>query len=625
MAGIDKVLKIPLGRIKHHAAEDNPKGFFENRLIIELNDRILKRFNTSWETFGAGSEIPASGILLSSFRKEALRLLETDYRDYDILAIKDPRISLLLPFWEDVLREFGAKSCRIISLRHPLEVALSQQVRYQKFPQMHRCGQELPFGLNLWFWYTIRLLNTLPDDDNLVVLFERLLEDPACEMNRISRLLNRPVNPEGLEEYTGHFLERTLRHHAADAAQTEPYRQPYSHIFELYTRLLEYADKENLPGDEARNLLCGLPDEQFLQSWSAPLVHYFRAEQKAVKKSSRRLQGLEERNTAWQDRLRIAKGPAEEQPLPESGRLRNHAEIRKQIDTIEHTLVSLREELARKDQLLTEGNRALTEERQTRSGLQAEKEKALHAIHGLQTELAQKDRLLAEENRALAAERQARIDLQAEKEQAVHTIHGLQAELAQKEQLLTERNRVLTAERQVCSGLQAEKEQALQALQCLQTELAQKDRLLADRNKELDAEEHTRINLRIRNEKRKHLIREIKKQISRREQRFQEMDAVLAKREEDIRSYREELFSVYTSRSWRYTALLRKVRKWLRRISILPYQPPVRTVLKQAYKSLPVFIRSRHSIEACKKHYKRKEMLKKLRIKTHELAGSGRR
>jgi len=73
--------------------------------------------------------------------------------------------------------------------------------------------------------------------------------------------------------------------------------------------------------------------------------------------------------------------------------------------------------------------------------------------------------------------------------------------------------------------------------------------------------------------------------------------------------YREELYSVYTSRSWRYTAPLRKIGTLIRRVLRLPHKPRIRAVIKRAYFMLPSFIRNSRLIEKFKERFKSKEVI----------------
>jgi len=95
---------------------DNRKGFFESKKIVELNNSILNfnhiehnlvkkiiKFN-----FTQSHKTQAKNIikeLLLSAKKE-------------VIFLKDPRFSLLLPFWHEVCYELNLKHSNIVVYRH---------------------------------------------------------------------------------------------------------------------------------------------------------------------------------------------------------------------------------------------------------------------------------------------------------------------------------------------------------------------------------------------------------------------------------------------------------------------------------------------------------------------------
>ena len=86
-----------------------------------------------------------------------------------------------------------------------------------------------------------------------------------------------------------------------------------------------------------------------------------------------------------------------------------------------------------------------------------------------------------------------------------------------------------------------------------------------------------------------------------------EKNLAIANKERQIHAYREELYSVYTSKSWRYTLGMRKVGKLVRRIVSVPHHPWLRAKVKQAYFLLPAFIRNSRLVDNLKNRFKQNE------------------
>ena len=74
-----------------------------------------------------------------------------------------------------------------------------------------------------------------------------------------------------------------------------------------------------------------------------------------------------------------------------------------------------------------------------------------------------------------------------------------------------------------------------------------------------------------------------------------------------IDRYKEELYHVYTSRSWRYTAPFRKAVNIVRNFAIALHMPRIRKIIKNAYFLLPMFVRNSRMIESLKNKFKSTE------------------
>ena len=85
--------------------------------------------------------------------------------------------------------------------------------------------------------------------------------------------------------------------------------------------------------------------------------------------------------------------------------------------------------------------------------------------------------------------------------------------------------------------------------------------------------------------------------------RIAEKDAEIA----EMRCYREELYGVYVSRSWRYTAPARKIKSLIGRVLRPLRKPRLRTLIKCAYFMLPAFVRENPLIENLKDRFKERE------------------
>lgn len=124
LGGTLNLLGLEFGSDLMRADEGNPKGYFENNFIYKLNEKILKESGSTWDDYRFDvSMIDKSKKEL--YKKEAKEIIESEFRYATNFAIKDPRICLLFPFWEEVCCELDIEVKVIIPYRNPVEVAAS--------------------------------------------------------------------------------------------------------------------------------------------------------------------------------------------------------------------------------------------------------------------------------------------------------------------------------------------------------------------------------------------------------------------------------------------------------------------------------------------------------------------
>lgn len=156
---------------------DNPDGFWEHLGFVALNDELLNALGGAWDLPPKPNE-NLSDDRLDPLRMKA-RLLIEGFDSAQIWGWKDPRNSLTLPFWEDLLP--GLKT--LIIVRNPLEVAYSMGKRN---------GTSYAFGLRLWEIYNRRLIEAASGRERLVIHYDVFFENPEKELQRIANFVGLP-------------------------------------------------------------------------------------------------------------------------------------------------------------------------------------------------------------------------------------------------------------------------------------------------------------------------------------------------------------------------------------------------------------------------------------------------
>jgi hypothetical protein len=195
------------------AGVQNPKGFFEATSVARFNDRLLARQGLTWDCLTGCPAAP--GTVAQEIFDEALGILEEEFGDAPLIALKDPRICRLAPFWTQVLQHRGGAPLVLITLRNPLEVAQSLQ-RRNKF--------ELSQGLLLWLIYVLQAEAETRGLRRAFAHFDQILSDPAQAVDKICRVL-RPPFSQGFQSARGEieaFLSPELRHHQQADIATLP-------------------------------------------------------------------------------------------------------------------------------------------------------------------------------------------------------------------------------------------------------------------------------------------------------------------------------------------------------------------------------------------------------------------
>ncbi len=130
LGGVLDIMGLEFGSDLMKANKENPKGYYENNYIYKCNKKILSENNSSWDDLHFDvSMIPAEKKRV--YIEEAKEILYKEFRFSKQFAIKDPRICLLFPIWEQACKELGIDIKVILPYRNPMEVARSLQKRNQ--------------------------------------------------------------------------------------------------------------------------------------------------------------------------------------------------------------------------------------------------------------------------------------------------------------------------------------------------------------------------------------------------------------------------------------------------------------------------------------------------------------
>lgn len=199
------------------ANESNPKGYFESKRVVEINNGILQAVGSAWDSIQPIAEDAWDAPELEPFRRQALEVLldSASGNDQGLRIIKDPRLSRTLPVWRQAIVDSGIDPAFIISLRDPAAVAISEQKM-----------KGLPFlkSLLLYIDYGLRAEFNTRGHRRSVVVYEDLVRYWQGELIKLDLSLDLSLelrSPGWLRRRAGGFVSDDLNRSSIEARREE--------------------------------------------------------------------------------------------------------------------------------------------------------------------------------------------------------------------------------------------------------------------------------------------------------------------------------------------------------------------------------------------------------------------
>lgn len=182
---------------------NNPRGYWEPRAAIMLNESILRRHDSNWydptmrlqEELAFGAEEKAACIA------EIAAYLGT-LPAAPLVVIKEPRITALSELWFEAARQVGFDVAAVIALRHPQEVVASAAKYVQTSPELSSA---------LWLKYNLLAERHTRGMPRVFVDYANLLDDWHREVKRIATTLDIDLDTaeeSAIEEFLTPELRR---------------------------------------------------------------------------------------------------------------------------------------------------------------------------------------------------------------------------------------------------------------------------------------------------------------------------------------------------------------------------------------------------------------------------------
>jgi hypothetical protein len=203
-------LNGPVTAVRMRPTQSNEKGFFEAKILNRFDERLLVHLGGTWD---APRNLPPgweNDPGLEPYKSEAVELFAKAFGPRPI-AWKDPRTSVLLPFWRGLIEPPLAA---VFVYRHPYEVASSLRSRDKL---------RITTGFASWERHIRMSARDLDGIPTYCMNYETLLESPEDQTTELVKFLGDvgvTVDPAQMTGATD-FLDSGLRHERARIDESE--------------------------------------------------------------------------------------------------------------------------------------------------------------------------------------------------------------------------------------------------------------------------------------------------------------------------------------------------------------------------------------------------------------------
>jgi hypothetical protein len=236
-----KALSVHLGNNFFDSQADNPTGYWEDKTIVEINQRALEVLGLKWDDTSLIEYEQFEHYRIRLLKLKAVHYLKSTFTSHPLWGFKDPRTIRVLPLWLRALRDCDAEDRYVLAIRNPLSVAASLFRRQEiDAAKAHR----------LCLVHLVPFLGELRNKPLLVVDYDLLMLEPRLQLERIAHKLGLHSLDEAcsreIDRFAADFLDENLRHnvfspHDFDTTTGEGRlaRDAYLLLYELATDRLD--------------------------------------------------------------------------------------------------------------------------------------------------------------------------------------------------------------------------------------------------------------------------------------------------------------------------------------------------------------------------------------------------
>ncbi len=189
------------------AKEDNQQGFWEHKDIVDVHERLLAGMGSCWDDTRFSPKGWDEAEAIKDYENEIRAVLRRDFAESKLFAIKDPRLSLLLPLWLKILKKEKIRPVFVTVLRDPFSTAASLKKR-NHFP--------VEKSLLLWCRYNLEAERGARKHPHVLLTMDEVMKDWQSVTKKVAKGLavKWPHQTRTVAKDVEAFINPSLVHHA---------------------------------------------------------------------------------------------------------------------------------------------------------------------------------------------------------------------------------------------------------------------------------------------------------------------------------------------------------------------------------------------------------------------------
>ncbi len=203
-----QAIGVDLGNDFKPPSRKNPTGFFEDKELLKLSKRLRRKLGLRPDSLRLLDDAVWTSPAIMPFYAEFSAAINDRFGHMPVWGFKYARTMRLLPFWQRLFVQMDISPSYVMPIRSPLSVARSRARL-----DAHRGRQE---NSDLeWLVNVVPYFNRLRGENLVVVDYDRLMQSPVEQLQRVATQLKIPVGDEiqrDIQSFTDSFLKRSLQH-----------------------------------------------------------------------------------------------------------------------------------------------------------------------------------------------------------------------------------------------------------------------------------------------------------------------------------------------------------------------------------------------------------------------------